>query len=135
MLRIKHPFEYELSPTEIGKGKQWLTLKLKNIGTQTLKRLDVELHSLDTSYLSPLIFPYAFGEYIAELKPNEEKEVVFQVNATGSAEVYVTIKSYKEGDFLSWESGWWHISVTHIRKLERPSRSKQPLRACKKVLD
>jgi hypothetical protein len=53
--RIKHPIEYELSPTEIGKGKQWLTLKLKNIGRQTLKRLDVELHSLDTRALMGII--------------------------------------------------------------------------------
>jgi hypothetical protein len=112
MLRIKHPIEYELSPSEMSKGKQWLTLKLKNIGTQTLKRLDVELHSLDTFYLFPLIFPYAFGEYIGELKPNEEKEVVFQVNASGSAEVYVTIKARKNGEYFSWESGWTHISVT-----------------------
>jgi hypothetical protein len=110
--RIKFPIEYELSPTEIGKGKQWLTLKLKNIGRQTLKRLDVELHSLDTSYLFPLIFPYAFGEYVGELKPNEEKEVQFQVNAYASAEVYATIKAYKEGDYFSWESGFTHISVT-----------------------
>jgi len=112
MLRIKHPIEYELSPTEIGKGKQWLTLKLKYLERQTLKRLDVELHSLDTSYLFPLIFPYAFGEYLEELKLGEEREVVFAVNAYGSAEVYVTIKARKNGGYFWWESGWWHISVT-----------------------
>jgi len=110
--RIKHPIEYELSPTEIGKGKQWLTLKLRNIGRQTLKRLDVELHSLDTFYLFPLFFPWGIGHYIGELKPDEEREVVFQVNAQGSADVYATIKAYKEGDYFWWESGWTHISVT-----------------------
>ena len=110
--RIKFPIEYELSPTEIGKGKQWLTLKLKNIGKQALQRLDVELHSLDTFYLFPLIFPYAFGEYVGVLKPGQEKEVVFQVNAYASADVYVTFKAYKEGDYFWWESGWTHISVT-----------------------
>jgi len=112
MLRLKYPIEYELSPTEIGKGKQWLTFKLKNTGRQTLKRLDVELHSLDTFYLFPLIFPYAFGHYIGELKPDEEREVVFQVNASGSAEVYATIKARKNGYYFSWESGWTHISVS-----------------------
>jgi len=111
-LRIKYPIEYELSPTDIGKGKQWVTLKLKNIGRQTLKRLDVELHSLDTFYLFPLLFPYAFGHYVGELKPNEEREVGFQVNAYASAEVYATIKARKNGDYFSWESGWTHISVS-----------------------
>jgi hypothetical protein len=110
--RIKHPIEYELSPTEIGKGKQWLTLKLKNIGRQSLRRLSVELHSLDTFYLFPLIFPYAFGEFIGKLKPGEQREVAFPVNATASADVYATIKAYKEGDYFWWESGWTHISVT-----------------------
>jgi hypothetical protein len=48
VLRFKYPIEYELNPTEIDKGAQWLTLRLKNKGRVTLKRLDVELHSLDT---------------------------------------------------------------------------------------
>jgi hypothetical protein len=118
--RIKYPIEYELSPTEIGKGKQWLTLKLKNIGRQTLKRLDVELHSLDTFDLFPLVFPYAFGEYVGVFKPDEEIEVVFQVNAYASAEIYATIKAYKEGDYFWWESGWTHISVTEEKaEIER----------------
>jgi len=112
MLRLKHPIEYELNPTEMDKGKQWLTLKLKNTGNKTLKRLGVDLHSLDTFYLFPLIFPYAFGHYIGELKPNEEREVAFQVNASGSADVYATISARTNGDYFWWESGWTHISVT-----------------------
>jgi len=111
-LRLKHPIEYELNPTEMDKGKQWLTLKLKNTGNKTLKRLGVDLHSLDTFYLFPLIFPYAFGHYIGELKPNEEREVAFQVNASGSADVYATISARTNGDYFWWESGWTHISVT-----------------------
>ncbi len=111
-LRLKHPIEYELSPTEIGKGKQWLTLKLKNIGRPTLERLSVELHSLDTFYLSPLFYPFGVGVYIGELEPDEEQEVVFQVNAQGSADVYATINARRSGDYFSWESGWTHISVT-----------------------
>jgi len=112
MLRLKYPVEYELNPAEMDKGKQWLTLKLKNIGNKTLKRLDVELHSLDTFYLFPFIFPSGIGHYIGELKPDEEREVVFQVNANGSADVYATIRARKNGDYFWWESGWTHISVS-----------------------
>jgi hypothetical protein len=110
-LRLKYPIEYELDPTEMDKGKQWITLKLKNMGNKTLKRLDVELHSLDTSYLFPLFFPFGIGHYIGELKPDEEREVVFQVNAQGSGDVYATINARKDGDFFWWESGWTHIFV------------------------
>ena len=112
MLRLKYPIEYELNPTEMDKGKQWLTLTLKNTGSKTLKRLDVELHSLDTFYLFPFIFPSGIGHYIRELKPNEEREVDFQVNANGSADVYATICARKDGDYFWWESGWTHISVS-----------------------
>jgi hypothetical protein len=94
------------------KGKQWLTLTLKNIGSKTLKRVDVELHSLDTFYLFPFIFPSGIGHYIRELKPDEEIEVVFQVNANGSADVYASIRARKDGDYFWWESGWTHISVS-----------------------
>jgi hypothetical protein len=94
------------------KGKQWLTLKLKNTGRQSLRRLAVELHSLDTYYLFPLIFPFGIGHYIAELGPNEEKEVAFQINAQGSGEIYATITARRGDEYFSWESGWTHISVT-----------------------
>ena len=77
MLRMKCPIEYELNPTEIDKGKQWLTLKLKNTGSKTLKRLDVELHSLDTFHFLPLIFPFGVGHYLGELEPDEEREKWF----------------------------------------------------------
>jgi hypothetical protein len=110
--RIKYPFEYEFNPTDMDKGKQWLTLTLKNIGSKTLKRVDVELHSLDTFYLFPFIFPSGIGHYIRELKPDEEREVAFQVNANGSADVYATIRAREDGDHFGWESGWTHISVT-----------------------
>jgi len=112
VLRLKYPIEYELNPTEMDKGKQWVTLKLKNIGKETLKRLDVELHSLDTFYLSPLFFPFGIGHYIGELQPDEEREEVFQVNAQGAADIYATISARRDGEYFSWESGWTHISVT-----------------------
>ena len=112
MLRLKYPIEYELNPTEIDKGKQWLTLTLKNTGNKTLKRLDVELHSLDTFYLFPLFFPFGIGHDIGELQPDEKREMVFQVNAQGAAEVYATIRARKNGDYFLWESGWTHISVS-----------------------
>jgi hypothetical protein len=112
VLRLKYPVEYELNPTEIEKGKQWITLKLKNIGNKTLKRLDVEMHSLDTFYLSPLFFPFGIGHYIEELQPDEERKEVFQVNAQGAADVYATISARIDGEYFSWESGWLHISVS-----------------------
>jgi hypothetical protein len=116
VLRTKYPIEYELNPTEVDRGTHWLTLKLKNVGNETLKRLDMQLHSLDTLNLS---FPvYGLGHYLAELRPGEDKEVVFRVSAYGPANVYATINARRDGDYFWWESGWTHIHVEEDAELE-----------------
>ncbi len=118
MIRTKYPIEYELNPTKIDQETHWLTLKLNNVGRETLKELDVQLHSLDTLNL---YFPvYGTGHYLAEFKPGEEKELHFRVNAYGSASVYASIKARKDGDYFWWESGWTNIIyVEEKAELER----------------
>jgi len=111
--RYKHPIEYELNPTAVDEGNNWVTLKLKNIGSETLENLDVQLHSLDTYNLSVYGASSGFGagQYLSELEPNEEKEVVFRINASGSAELYITIKGRKDGKYFWWESSWTQVKL------------------------
>ncbi len=106
-LRRKGPFEYEVTAEKIEKGTNWLTLRLKNISKDSLRGLDIQLHSLDTFYLTV----YGTGFYRMRLEPNkEEKDLVFQVNVLGSTDVYVTIKTRKEfEEYFFWESGRTHI--------------------------
>ncbi len=120
--RYKYPIEYELNPSEIDVGTNWLTLKLKNVGRGTLEYLDIQLHSLDTYNLT--VYGTGFfgaGHYISDLRPNEEKEVVFRVNAVGSAYVIATIKARRAGGYFTWESGWTNIKLSgekaEIRRL------------------
>jgi len=116
MMRYKYPITYELTPKEIDHGIHWLTLKLKNIGSKTITDLDVRLHSLDTFYLTV----YGTGHYLAELKPDKERELIFRVHAYGSANMYATISAHKEGDYFWWESGWMYVKVSKEKaELER----------------
>jgi hypothetical protein len=110
--RYKQPIEYELNPTAIDEGNNWVTLKLKNMGNETLENLDVQLHSLDTYNLLVHGTSEGFGagQYLSELKPNEEKEIAFQINASGSADLYITIKGRKYGKYF-----WWESSRTYIK--------------------
>jgi len=108
-VRWKHPIEYEVTPEVVDKGISWLTLRLKNIGTQTLEELDIQLHSLDTYNLTGL---FGAGHYLSELEPNKERKVVFRVNVYGSADVYATIKARKDGEYFWWESGWTNIRLS-----------------------
>ena len=107
-LRLKYPFEYEVIPEVIDKGIDWLTLRVKNIGMETLTGLDVQLHSQDTYYLTVT----GLGYYLGELASGEEREFLFRVNALGSAEVYASIKAHRDGDYFWWESGWTNIKVS-----------------------
>jgi len=120
--RYKYPLEYELNPTSIDKGNSWLTLKLKNTSDDTLRGVDIQLHSSDTYYLTVYGTWWGFGsgQYLKELKPNEEVELVFRVNAFGSVDVYVTIVARQAKNDFWWESGWMHIYVSEEKaELER----------------
>jgi hypothetical protein len=115
-LRWKYPIEYEVTPAVIDKGINWLTLRLKNIGRETLKGLDIQLHSLDTYYLT-VSGP---GHYLWDLGSTKEKELLFRVDALGSADVYATVKGRKDGDYFWWESGWTNIKISEEKaEIER----------------
>jgi hypothetical protein len=112
--RHKFPFEYELNPAEIDVGTNWITLKLKNIGSETLRHLDIQLHSLDTYNLTVYgTGLFGAGHYLLVLGSNEENEMVFRVNAVGSASVYVTVRARRTRNrYFTWESGWMNINVS-----------------------
>jgi hypothetical protein len=118
ILRKKHPFEYEVTTENIEKGTNWLTLRLKNISKDTLRGLDIQLHSLDTGYLT--VFGTGFYRKYLESE-KEEKDLVFQINVLGSADVYLTIRTRKEGGtYFLWESGRTNIALDEEKaELER----------------
>jgi hypothetical protein len=111
--RHKYPIEYEVTPAVIDSGTSWLTLTLKNIGKETLKRLDIQLHSLDTYNLTVYgTGLFGDGYFLPDLGSNEWREVFFRVNAVGSANVYATIKGHRDGKNFWWESGWTNIKLS-----------------------
>ncbi len=126
--KYKFPIKYELTPTDIEKGTNWVTLKLENIGNESLEDLDVQLHSVDTYNLTVYgSWWEGAGHHIAKLGPEWKNEVVFRVNAIGSADVYATLKGRKDGKFFWWESGWTnlHVSddpakISHLLVLSNP---------------
>ena len=114
MLRSKYPIEYELNPKSVDNGSNWLTLKLRNISSETLRGVDIQLHSLDTYYLTVYGTWWGFGsgQYLKELKPNEEVELFFRINALGSADLYATITAREDKNYFWWESGSTHIYLS-----------------------
>jgi hypothetical protein len=99
-LTIKYPIEYELALEEIDPGRHWVTLKLKNIGTEPLHNLDVGLNSMDSLNLSVT----GTGQYVSVLRPDEEELLPFQVDATRTSDLYATVSGPQDGEPFYWES-------------------------------
>jgi len=99
-MAIRYPIEYDLSPKNVPVGTRWLTLQLKNIGSDSLTGLDVRLNSLDVYGVSV----YGTGSYISVLSPNEEQVLAFQIAATSTASVYASIDGWQDGEPFHWES-------------------------------
>ena len=106
-MAIKYPLEYELTPTSIDTGRHWVTLRLKNIGTQDLTGLDINMNSLDAYSISVL----GTGSYVSILKPDESRELPFQVSANRTGSLYVTLDGWKDGERFHWESPGMPVTV------------------------
>jgi hypothetical protein len=102
MLRRKYPFEYELSPENLEKGTRWLTLKLKNIGNDSMHNLEINMHSTDSLQISLR----KSSDHIFRLTPDEDRLLSFQVDAHGTTSLYFSIRYFKEGGSFHWDSPW-----------------------------
>lgn len=106
-MAFRYPIEYEIEPTEIDVGTNWLTITLKNIGSKDLTSLDVRLNSFDTYNLMAL----GSGTYIPMLEEDEEREIYVKVSGSQSTSVYVTIDGWQDSDRFFWESPMIPITV------------------------
>jgi hypothetical protein len=104
---IRYPIEYDLNPTSVEPGWRWLILTLRNIGSESLTGLDVQLNSLDSYNLRAM----GTGAYIAELGPNQERVHPFQVAANLTANVYVSVDGLQDSELFHWESPTTLIGV------------------------
>ena len=105
---VKHPIEFSLSPQIVEQsGTYWATLALKNVDRKILSELDVRLNSLD----SYAITIHGRGRYIPTLRPNEEQNVFFQVEANNTASLYVTINGRENHNHFHWESSGIRFKV------------------------
>jgi hypothetical protein len=104
---IRYPIEYELKPRNVLVGTRWLTVNLKNVGTETLTGLDVNVNSFDTYSMSV----FGTGRYVAVLEPGDERLLTFQVSASYSTSLYISIDGWQDGDSFHWESPYIPVTV------------------------
>ena len=99
-MALRYPIEYELTPKNIKARRRWLSLRLKNVSSNTISALDIRLNSLDVYSVSV----YGTGSYVSVLQPDEEIILPFQVQANASGSVYVTADGFRDGVNFHWET-------------------------------
>jgi hypothetical protein len=104
---VKYPIEYEIAPNSVETGTHWVTVQLKNVGDETLTALDIRLNSLD----SLSIDVQGSGSYVAALAPGEEETLPFQVAATLTTSLYLSMNGFQGTDSFYWESPYIPITV------------------------
>jgi len=130
-MRIVYPFEFEVVTKEIDPGIQWLTLRLKNIGDETVRSLEVKLYSLDTYGISIL----GTGNYIFSLNPDEEVFQAFQVSANATTDLYASVSGFKGTERFWVDSPWATIKVgKEVAELESMFALTEPYTLIGKVV-
>jgi hypothetical protein len=109
MQRVKFPIEYTLEPEEVEVGTPWVTLTLKNLGSETLKNLNVRLNSVDSYDLSVL----GRGEFVPTLGPQQETTLTYQLSTYSSTWVYATLDGRSDGDPHHASSPLMRVTVGH----------------------
>ena len=101
-MEIKYPLEYEIDPEKIEKGNHWIIVKLKNIGKQDLKYVQVQINSLESS----CILVEGLAKSIHEIKQNETEEIPFEVTGFKTGDISISMSAYPSvpGQAYYWES-------------------------------
>jgi len=106
-MALRYPIEYELTPKNIQGGRRWMSLRLKNVSSDTLTALDVRLNSLDVYSISV----YGTGSYVSVLEPEEEVVLPFQLQANSSGSLYISTDGFRDGVSSHWETPAVPITV------------------------
>jgi hypothetical protein len=105
---IREPINYDLKPHIVDRGLTWINLDLENIGDLALRHLDIRLNTLDTYSVNV----HENSKYLDILRPDEEKQIPFQLTVDARGRVYVTIDGWRDGESFHWESPSQPIKVS-----------------------
>ena len=106
-MAVKGPIKYELIPMSTSAGLRWLTLTIKNTGTENLIGLDIKLNSLDAYSIQV----HGTGTFVQVLKPGEEQVIPFQALVSATDWVYISLDGYRGTRIFHWESPRIRIRV------------------------
>jgi len=104
---IKDNIRYEINPREIEEGRKWVTVTLENNFLDRIMAVSIELYSTDSMAINVI----GSGEFVPLLEHNEETIIPFQLVASKTTELYITVEGTKDGTPFYWVSPFMTIQV------------------------
>ncbi|MFZ0926231.1 MAG: hypothetical protein WCE82_08585 [Halobacteriota archaeon] len=104
------PFEATVTPDVLGRGRHWITVRLKNVSTERFVDISATLYAYNSYDID--VLPSGEFHFVKELAPQDTEVLNFHVNASHTGSVYLDVSAYIDGAYVSWFSPFYEIRVT-----------------------
>ncbi len=108
--RRKYPFEVTVTPTQLERGRHWITVVLRNISTDQVTEVSATLYTYNSHDVD--VLPSGSFHFIRGLQPQESAALNFHVFADHTGRVYLHVTAYRDGTLLSWYSPDQQLRLT-----------------------
>ncbi|MGZ4914461.1 MAG: hypothetical protein ACXV4B_08970 [Halobacteriota archaeon] len=108
--RRKYPFEAIVTPELLERGRHWITVRLRNVSTEPLVDVSATLYTSNTHDID--ILPSGSFSFVKELRPHDTEVLNFHVFANHTGWVYLHVRAYRDGAFVSWYSRFYEVRLT-----------------------
>ncbi len=108
--RRKYPFEVTVTPSQLERGRHWITIVLRNVSTEPVTELSATLYTYNSHDVD--VLPSGSFHFIRELRPQETAALNFHVFADHTGRVYLHVTAYRDGKLVSWYSPDQELRLT-----------------------
>ncbi|MGZ5563150.1 MAG: hypothetical protein ACXWEM_04860 [Halobacteriota archaeon] len=107
--RRKYSFEATVTPEVLERGRHWITVQLRNLSMERLVDVSATLYTFNTHDIDML--PGGSFHFVKELHPQDTAAFNFHVFANHTGWVYLHVKAYRDGAYVSWYSPLYEIQL------------------------
>jgi hypothetical protein len=107
--RRKYSFEATVTPEVLERGRHWITVRLKNLSMERLVDVSATLYTFNTHDID--VLPSGSFHFVKELRPQDMAALNFHVFANHTGWVYLHVKAYRDGAYVSWYSPFYEVQL------------------------
>lgn len=96
----KYPFDYELTPQDVGKGTSTVEVEIENVGTDDVENLEIRLNSLDDYG----IHIEESRKSVDELEQDASTTIPYELDVRRRGAVYISVDGWVDETLIHWES-------------------------------